>query len=117
MHGERLLGRESRSSAWKTRAVDKSFDRELAIRLRAVATVRIVKMAASASGVARSVQRWECEAGSIGNLRLVHDDLSAPQPGFVQVQVAAAGLNFADVFAVQGSGGQLVARAEAATRR
>lgn len=46
---------------------------------------------------------WECRAGSIGNLRLrAGRRLAPPSRGEVAVRVFSVGLNFADVFAVQG---------------
>lgn len=41
-------------------------------------------------------------AGSLANLRLVEEDLPAPAPGEVQIDVVAVGLNFADIFACLG---------------
>lgn len=46
---------------------------------------------------------WQIpRAGSIGNLRLIQDELSEPGPGEARVAVRAVGLNFADLFALQG---------------
>ncbi|MFA5708323.1 SDR family NAD(P)-dependent oxidoreductase [Mycolicibacterium sp.] len=42
------------------------------------------------------------ERGAIDNLRLVEADVPAPQDGYVQVRVEAAGLNFRDVLNVLG---------------
>lgn len=42
------------------------------------------------------------KAGSIGDLRLLTEELAPPQAGEVCVQVQAVGLNFADIFAMQG---------------
>ena len=41
-------------------------------------------------------------AGSLARLRLLEEDLPAPAPGEVQIDVAAVGLNFADIFACLG---------------
>ncbi len=46
--------------------------------------------------------RWECTAGSIGYLKAVERVIEHVPPGHVLVQVHSCGLNFADVFAVQG---------------
>jgi NADPH:quinone reductase-like Zn-dependent oxidoreductase len=42
------------------------------------------------------------KAGSINNLKLVTENLSDPDENEVTVQVKAIGLNFADIFAIQG---------------
>ncbi len=42
------------------------------------------------------------KAGSIHNLKLVKEDLAIPADDEVTIQVKAIGLNFADVFAIQG---------------
>lgn len=42
------------------------------------------------------------KAGSIKNLRLLEEDLAEPAPHEVCVRVRAVGLNFADIFAMQG---------------
>ena len=42
------------------------------------------------------------ERGAIDNLRLTEDEVSAPDEGYVQVRVEAAGLNFRDVLNVLG---------------
>ena len=42
------------------------------------------------------------KAGSINNLKLVKEDLANPADDEVTIQVKAIGLNFADVFAIQG---------------
>src|SRR4030066_2124072 len=42
------------------------------------------------------------KAGSINKLKLVTENLSDPSKNEVTVQVKAIGLNFADVFAIQG---------------
>ncbi|ELR68662.1 zinc-binding dehydrogenase family [Fulvivirga imtechensis AK7] len=42
------------------------------------------------------------KAGSIKNLKLQTEELPAPQPDEVCVKVKAVGLNFADIFAIQG---------------
>ena len=42
------------------------------------------------------------KAGSINNLKLQTEDLGKPKAGEVTVQVKAVGLNFADIFAMQG---------------
>jgi len=42
------------------------------------------------------------KAGSLGRLALREEPLAAPAPGEVQVEVAACGVNFADVFACLG---------------
>ena len=41
-------------------------------------------------------------AGSLANLRFVEEDLPAPAPGEVHIDVVAVGLNFADIFACLG---------------
>jgi alcohol dehydrogenase len=42
------------------------------------------------------------KAGSINNLKLISENLSDPSENEVTVQVKAIGLNFADIFAIQG---------------
>ena len=42
------------------------------------------------------------ERGAIDNLRLTEKEVEAPEPGYVQVRVEAAGLNFRDVLNVLG---------------
>src|SRR5688572_19095411 len=42
------------------------------------------------------------KAGSINDLKLVTEELKQPEPDEVCVQVKAIGLNFADIFAMQG---------------
>ena len=42
------------------------------------------------------------KAGSINDLKRQVEELSAPQPDEVTVKVHAIGLNFADIFAIQG---------------
>lgn len=42
------------------------------------------------------------KAGSINDLKLVSEEIPAPRPEEVLVQVKAIGLNFADIFAIQG---------------
>lgn len=42
------------------------------------------------------------KAGNIDHLKVVEEDLPAPQSGEVQIAVKAIGLNFADIFAMQG---------------
>ena len=42
------------------------------------------------------------KAGSINNLKLVTENLSDPAENEVTIQVKAIGLNFADIFAIQG---------------
>ncbi|MBF9254734.1 zinc-binding dehydrogenase [Pontibacter sp. 172403-2] len=49
----------------------------------------------------RQVYRMS-RAGSIKNLKLLTEDLEQPQAGEVCVKVKAIGLNFADIFAMQG---------------
>jgi len=51
--------------------------------------------------IERQVYRMP-KAGSIKNLKLQTENLAPPQPDEVCVQVKAIGLNFADVFAMQG---------------
>lgn len=41
------------------------------------------------------------KAGSFKNLKQQSEELQAPQVGEVCVKVAAIGLNFADIFAIQ----------------
>ncbi len=47
-------------------------------------------------------QAYELKAGSIKNLRLTEGEILPPAPGEVTVSVKAIGLNFADIFAIQG---------------
>lgn len=47
-------------------------------------------------------QSYQLKAGSIGNLKLVTDDLPAPKAEEVTIAVKAIGLNFADIFAMFG---------------
>jgi len=47
-------------------------------------------------------QAYELKAGSIKNLRLTKGEIPPPAPGEVTVSVKAIGLNFADIFAIQG---------------
>ena len=47
-------------------------------------------------------QAYELKAGSIKNLRLTEGKIHPPAPGEVTVSVKAIGLNFADIFAIQG---------------
>ena len=42
------------------------------------------------------------KAGSINNLKLILENLPEPEVDEVTVQVKAIGLNFADIFAIQG---------------
>ena len=42
------------------------------------------------------------KAGSINNLKLIKETLPLPEPAEVQIEVKAIGLNFADIFAIQG---------------
>lgn len=42
------------------------------------------------------------KAGSLGNMKPVSEELPAPGPGEVTVEVRAIGLNFADIFAIWG---------------
>jgi alcohol dehydrogenase len=42
------------------------------------------------------------KAGSINDLKLIAEGLEKPQPHEVCVKVHAVGLNFADIFAIQG---------------
>ncbi|MBU2912477.1 MULTISPECIES: zinc-binding dehydrogenase [Reichenbachiella] len=42
------------------------------------------------------------KVGSTANLKLVEEEIAAPQPNEVQVEVKTIGLNFADVFAIHG---------------
>ena len=42
------------------------------------------------------------KAGSINNLKLIKETLPLPEPDEVQIEVKAIGLNFADIFAIQG---------------
>ena len=48
------------------------------------------------------IQAYELKAGSIKNLRLTEGEIPPPAPGEVTVSVKAIGLNFADIFAIQG---------------
>ena len=41
-------------------------------------------------------------AGSLNNLKLINENLGNPSDDEVTVQIKAIGLNFADVFAIQG---------------
>lgn len=45
---------------------------------------------------------YQLKAGNLKNLKLVEEDLAAPAPDEVQVEVKAIGLNFADIFAMWG---------------
>jgi len=45
---------------------------------------------------------YKAKAGSLNNLKLVSENLSDPGPDEVTVKVHAIGLNFADIFALQG---------------
>jgi NADPH:quinone reductase-like Zn-dependent oxidoreductase len=49
----------------------------------------------------RSVYRQN-KSGSLNNLKLVTDNLTAPTNDEVTIQIKAIGLNFADVFSIQG---------------
>ena len=42
------------------------------------------------------------KAGSMNNLKLITEDLPAPEADEVFIRVHAIGLNFADIFALQG---------------
>jgi NADPH:quinone reductase-like Zn-dependent oxidoreductase len=52
--------------------------------------------------IERQVYRIMPKAGSIKNLKLLTEDLGPPQAREVSVKVQAVGLNFADIFAMQG---------------
>jgi alcohol dehydrogenase len=46
---------------------------------------------------------WRCHAGSLNNLEIVKDEISSVVPAdHLKIQIKFIGLNFADVFAVQG---------------
>ncbi|MBX7059536.1 MAG: zinc-binding dehydrogenase [Leptospirales bacterium] len=48
-------------------------------------------------------QIWLCpQAGSLDRLKLQEDELAPPGPGEAQIELRSAGLNFADIFALQG---------------
>lgn len=46
---------------------------------------------------------WKCSrAGDLQRLRLVEEEIAAPGPGQARIAVRSVGLNFADIFALQG---------------
>lgn len=47
-------------------------------------------------------QVYQLKAGSIGNLKLITEELPPPQAGEVSIAVKSIGLNFADLFAIWG---------------
>ncbi|MBS9534283.1 SDR family NAD(P)-dependent oxidoreductase [Mycobacterium sp. M1] len=78
---------------------------ELAVRQGKLLTPRLLQWARSGHLTVPRTADYALaptERGAIDNLRLTEAEVAAPEPGYVQVRVEAAGLNFRDVLNVLG---------------